>query len=125
MLLEEIFVSFTTKNLFKKLFNDSKIDKLQYNNTLEAAYAFYKESLRYVIKKMDITDTFWKHAVWMDFFGSETAKWTDIKYFISRFEGILQFDNQEIDILYEEFVDYKTLSINELLEDALTDAVIQ
>ena len=61
----------------------------------------------------------------MDFFGSETAKWTDIKYFISRFEGILQFDNQEIDILYEEFVDYKTLSINELLEDALTDAVIQ
>ena len=63
MLLEEIFVSFTTKNLFKKLFNDSKIDKLQYNNTLEAVYAFYKESLRYVIKKMDITDTFWKHAV--------------------------------------------------------------
>ena len=61
----------------------------------------------------------------MDFFGSETAKWTDIKYFISMFEGILQFDNQEIDILYEEFVDYKTLSINELLEDALTDAVIQ
>ena len=28
-------------------------------------------------------------------------------------------------MLYEEFIDYKTLSINELHEDALTDAVIQ
>ena len=28
-------------------------------------------------------------------------------------------------MLYEEFVDYKTLSINELPEDALADAVRQ
>ena len=74
---------------------------------------------------MDMSDTFRNHAVWVDFFSRETAKWTDIEYFISRFEGILQFDNQEIEMLYEEFVDYKTLSINELPEDALTDAVIQ
>ena len=47
----------------------------------------------------------------MDFFNRETAKWTAIEYFISKFEGIIQFDNQEIDMLYEEFVDYKTLSI--------------
>ena len=74
---------------------------------------------------MDITDTFWNHAVWVGFFSREIAKWTDIEYFISRFEGILQFDNQEIDMLYEESVDYKTLSINELRENALTDGVIQ
>ena len=61
----------------------------------------------------------------MDFFSRETAKWSDIECFISRHEGILQFSHQEIDMLYEEFVDYKTLSINELPEDALTDAVIQ
>ena len=64
-----------------------------------------------------MTDT-WSHAVWVDFFSRETAKQTNIEYFILRFEGILQFDNQE-------FVDYKTLSINELPGDALTDAVIQ
>ena len=44
--LEEIFVGFTTKNLLKKLFNDGEIDKLQYDNVLEAARALYKESLR-------------------------------------------------------------------------------
>ena len=48
-----------------------------------------------------------------------------LTYFISRFEGTLQFDNQETDMLYEDFVDYKTLSINEPPEDDLTDAVIQ
>ena len=47
--LEEIFVGFTTKNLLKKLLNDGETDKLQYNSVLEAACAFYKESLKYVI----------------------------------------------------------------------------
>ena len=37
------------ENLLKKLFNDCEIDKLQYSNALEAARAFYKESLRHVI----------------------------------------------------------------------------
>ena len=74
---------------------------------------------------MDMTDTFWCHAVWVDFFSRKAAKWTDIEYFISRFEGILQFNNQEIAMLYEEFVHYKTLRIKELLEDALTGAVKQ
>ena len=64
----KLFVGFTTKNLLKKLFNDGEIDKLQYDNVLEAARAFYKESLRCVIKKMDMTDAFWNHAVWVDFF---------------------------------------------------------
>ena len=64
-----------------------------------------------MLLKKWMTDRFWSHAVWMDFFNRETAKWTAIEYFISKFEGIIQFDNQETDMLYEEFVDYKTLSI--------------
>ena len=32
--------------ILKKIFNDGEIDKLQYSNVLEAAHAFYKESLR-------------------------------------------------------------------------------
>ena len=32
--------------ILKKLFNGGEIDKLQYSNVLEAAHAFYKESLR-------------------------------------------------------------------------------
>ena len=78
MPLVEFFVGFTTKNLLKKLFNDGEIDKLQYNNVLETACAFYEESLRYVIKRMSMTDMFWNHAVWVDFFSRETSKWTDI-----------------------------------------------
>ena len=64
----------------------------------------FKKKVSDVIKKMGMTDTFQSHAVWVNLFSRETAKWTDIEYFISRFEGILQFDNQQIDMLYEEFV---------------------
>ena len=74
--LEEIIVGFTTKNLLKKIFNDGDIDKLQHN-VLKAAHVFYKESLGYLIKKMDMTDMFWSDVFWVDFFSRETAKWTD------------------------------------------------
>ena len=111
------FSSVLQQKLTQNLLNDGEIDKLQYNNILEAARAFHKESLRYVIKKINMTDI-WSHAVWVDFFSRETAKQTNIEYFILRFEGILQFDNQE-------FVDHKTLIINKLPGGALTDADIQ
>ena len=61
----------------------------------------------------------------MDFFRRDQAKWSDIEYFIERFGGILQYDEYEIERMYEEFVDYKSLTISELPDDALTDAVIQ
>ena len=123
--LDEVFIGFTTKQMLKKLFNDGDIDKLQHDNVLRASVAFYRESLRYVLTKMDMNNTFWLHAVWVDFFRRDQAKWSDIEYFIERFGGILQYDEYEIERMYEEFVDYKSLTISELPDDALTDAVIQ
>ena len=69
----------------------------------------------------------------MTLFGAMQSGWISLAarqlngqtYIISRFEGTLQFDNQETDMSYEDFVDYKTLSINEPPEDDLIDAVIQ
>ena len=38
---------------------------------------------------------------------------------------ILQYDDHEIEKMYQEFVDYKSLTISELLDDALTNSIIQ
>ena len=122
--LEEVFIGLLTRKKLKKLFFEGDINKTQYNLIPKAAIAFYRESLRYVLNKMDMKSSFWSHAVWIDFFNRSKAKWPDVEYFVNNFSSVLQYDSKEIDDLYSEFFDYKTLSITELPDDALTDALI-
>ena len=123
--LNEIFVGFNTKQMLKKLFNDGSIDQNKYDKVLKAAVAFYKESLRFLLTKMDMSCSFWQHATWIDFFCRNKANWSNVEYFLLNFSNILQFDDQEKEHLYEEFIDYKTVAIYELPDHAFTDAVIQ
>ena len=67
---------------------------------------------------------FWQQAVWIDFFSKGSAKWSHVEYFLNTFSNVLPNDDQKFDCLYEEFTDYKTLSILELPDTALTDALI-
>ena len=46
-------------------------------------------------------------AKWIDFGNREDVNWSVIEYFISRYCGILQFDDYEIEKVYDEFVDFK------------------
>ena len=48
-----------------------------------------------------------------------------MEYFLLNFSNILQFDVQEKEHLYEEFIGYKTIVICELPDHALIDAAIQ
>ena len=123
--LNEVFVGFNTKQMLKKLFNDGSTDQNEYGKVLNAAVAFYKESMRYLLTKMDMSCSFWQHVTWIDFFCRNKANWYDIEYFLLNFSNILQFDDQEKERLYEEYIDCKTVAICGLPDHALTDAVIQ
>ena len=46
-------------------------------------------------------------AKWIDFGNREDVNWSVIEYFIFRYSGILQFDDYEIEKVYDEFVDFK------------------
>ena len=120
----DIFLGFSTKNLLKKKFNDGDIPQMQYDKFMNAVVAFFRESLRYILLKMDMTETFWQHAKWIDFFDRQNARWSDVEYFTNRFTAVLQFDDQEIERLFEEFIEFKSLSDDELPSNALNDATI-
>ena len=49
--LNKVFVGFNNKQMLKKLFNDGSIDQNEYGKVLNAAVAFYKESLRCLLQK--------------------------------------------------------------------------
>ena len=51
--LSNVFVGMCTCNTLRKLLNEGIIADAQYNVMLKAAQEFYKESLMYVLKKMD------------------------------------------------------------------------
>ena len=46
-------------------------------------------------------------------------------YFIEKFDNILDFGENKIDTLYEEFCDYKSLPTTELPDTTLTDVLIK
>lgn len=72
-----------------------------------------------------MTHSFWQHAVWIDFFHRKEAKWSDLLYFVTSFNNILEYNDEIIERLYEEFIDYKTINVSELPGQALTDAPLK
>ena len=79
---DEVCIGFSTRQKLNKLFKERDIDQTQYNTVPEAAIAFYRESLRYVLDRMDMSCSFWRQAVWIDFFSKDSAKWSHVEYFI-------------------------------------------
>ena len=55
--LEKVFLPFCTKNLMDKMLREEDITQTQYNTCLQSARAFYKESLEYVLTKMDMSES--------------------------------------------------------------------
>ena len=86
--LDSVFVGLTTKGLLKKKLNDGDITQGSYNICLLGAREFYRTFLQYILKKMNMTDTLWAHAVWIDFFKRGEALWSDVEYFIEKFKSI-------------------------------------
>ena len=74
---------------------------------------------------MDMSESLWSHACNVDFFNRENSFWSDVEYFVNSFSSILQFDKKEMNFLYEKFVDFQTLSEEELPNGALADAIIK
>ena len=123
--LEKVFCGFSTKMLMDKMLREGDITQVQYDTCLRGAQAFYKGSLEYVLTKMDVSDSLWAHACWIDIFNRENASWSDVEYFVNNFSSILQFDDHDTNLLYGQFVDFQTLSVEELPKEALTDAIIK
>ena len=68
--------------------------------------------------------SFWKHAQSIYYFEHKNAGCSDVEYFIKWYTDSLQFDNYETERLYEQFVEFKCLSGDELPTDALKDVIL-
>ena len=115
---EDIFLGLVTHKLLRK-----KVE--QHDKFIKAVIVFYRESLRYTLLKMNVDSSFWEMAQWIDFDSRQNAKWPHAEYFVEKYKGILQYDDYEIDKLFEEFIDFKSLSDSELPSAAWEDATVK
>ena len=68
---------------------------------------------------------FWKHAVWIDFEERANANWSDYEFFLSlRFTNVLRLDEEKLELLYEQFREYKTINDGELPKEAYKEALL-
>ena len=75
--------------------------------------------------KMNVGSSFWEMAQWNDFDSRQNVKWSHVEYFVEKYKGILQDDDYEMDKLFEEFIDFESLSDSELPSAAWEDAAVK
>ena len=114
VLSEDIFLGLVTRNLLWKKVEDGDLSVGQHDNLIKATIAFYRQSLWYTLLKMNVDSSFWESAQWIDFDSRQNAKWSHIEYFLEKHKVILQYDDYKMDKLFEEFINFKSLSDSEL-----------
>ena len=107
--LKDVFLGLITKSKLNDLLENGYISEVQYEKIIVRATEFYKVSLKYVLEKINVEALFWKYAVWFDFEERANANWADCEIFALRFDNVLGLDEEKLELLYEQFQEYKTM----------------
>jgi len=106
----------------QKLLNQGDVSQRDYDSVLKAAQVYFKAALNYVLEKFPITNDTLLHAKWIDVGKRADAKWESVEHFIYKFTSL--FSDINVDDLYDEFCDYKTLTDEDIGRDAWNEAKV-
>ena len=74
LLSEDIFLGLVTRNFLRKKVEDGDLSVGQHDKFIKATIAFYSESLRYTLLKLNVHFIFWESAQWIDFDSCQNTK---------------------------------------------------
>ena len=69
---------------------------------------FYSEAFSYGVEKLSINDSVLKHSIFADISKRESLSIDDVLFFVEKFH--LNFNQETINLLSEQFVDYQLLN---------------
>ena len=73
---------------------------------------------------MNVEASFWKYVVWVDFGERANANWSDCEFVALRFTNVLGLDEEKLELLYEQFYDYKTINDAKLPKETYEEALL-
>ena len=122
---EDLFLGFSTGNLLTTYFNDGTISESDHEKFIAAVFAFYCESLRYIFKKMYCAMIhFGNMHNGLIVFNVRMHAGQMLNILLNGTPAVSSSIIYEIEGLYEQFVEFKCLSDDELPTDTLKDAIL-
>jgi hypothetical protein len=88
------------------------------------ALHYFKDALKYILEKFPISNEVICNSIWIDVEKRLQAKWENVEFLLEKFASVSFMDTIKQDNLYEEFVDFRTLSDNDIGQTAWTEAKV-
>ena len=114
------FLQFT----LNRLLNDGSITEYEYNKLHEATHYYFKNALEYIPKKFPIDDELICNSVWIDVVRRDKAKWDNVHFFLEKFKTATIMEKIKYDDLYEEFIDFQSLTDEDIGQTAWSEAKV-
>ena len=113
----------STRATVNRLLNDGTISDNNYYKFHEAVHYYFKESLSYIQETFPINDVICV-SVWIDFSKRWEVLWDNVEFFVHKYKSVTSINDIDCDTWYNEFIDYQTLSNDEIPNTAFHDAKV-
>lgn len=128
-----IFVGFMTRQKLRKLEDEGDCSPTDRAKFLRGVRKFYVAAVEYIKAKFPLTDEVLLHSKLASFEKRTECQFSDVEFFMRRYERAIAFDETMMDKVFDEFVAYQLLteedipqsiweSATEKLEDAEVDS---
>ena len=115
---KSIFLGGTTKATLNRLFSKGDISQHKYDSFHTGAHLYFKEALQYIQNK------FIHNSVSVDVEKRDKATWSNIEFFLLKYSNQTCMEGVDNDKVFEEFVDYQSLTDDEIGHNAWSEAEV-
>ena len=122
---KDVQIGFVTKQTLTKLQNAGDLNSESVvSKFYKGVRSFFTKAVNYMISNLPFANPVIENAAFTDFATREEATLDQVHYFVERFSGALDFTDQEINSIEEQFNVYQLLENDEIPDEVIEDAKI-
>ena len=121
---KSIFLGGTTKATLNRLLSKGDISQHKYDSFHTGAHLYYKDALQYIQNKFPIKNEVIHNSVWVDVEKRDKTTWSNIEFFLLKYSNQTCMEGVDNDKVFEEFVDYHSLTDDEIGHNAWSEAEV-
>ncbi len=119
-----LFLGGTTKATLNRLLSEGDISQHQYDSFHTGAQLYFKDALQYIQNKFPIKNEVIHNSVWVDVAKRDKATWSKVEFFLLKYSNQTCMEGIDNDKVFEEFVDYQSLTDDEIGHNAWSEAEV-
>lgn len=118
----QLFIGLITRSEIQKKLDGGDISPRNVAKFFAAVRSFYSASVAYILKWLPWKEPVVKDSKFVDFFMKNECDFSMVTTYVQRYPALVAADNEQLDKLNEEFVDYQTLSKEDIPESVWNEA---